>query len=174
MANHHGMILTGKITALQFEAALIYWRVYIKLDSLFGFQTEANRFIGEDMTDRIYRLIVGAILLISLYFNLQYLIYALIIMMLFEGITNWRIPLIINKMRGANSNLDINANSNYSVSVEAERIWRLFIGLTFAISFVLFPGQLWIVPWFLAFVIFGAGASDVCPGLLAVKKLGCK
>ena len=126
------------------------------------------------MTDRIYRLALGTIMLISLYFNFNYLIYALIAMMLLEGISNWRIPLIINKLRGVTSKVDINSNSNCRVSVEAERIWRLFIGITFSVSFVLLPSHLWIVPWFLAFVIFGAGASDVCPGLLAVKKMGCK
>jgi hypothetical protein len=126
------------------------------------------------MTDRIYRLIYGTTMLISLYFNIKYVVYLLIAMMIFEGITNLRIPLMITKLRGLSPNQDINANSNCRINVDAERVWRLMVGIAFAVSYVLFPNELWIVPWFLAFVIFGAGASDVCPGLLAIKKIGCR
>ena len=113
-------------------------------------------------------------MLISLYFELKYLVHLLIALMIFEGITNWRIPLLIKRLRGIPAGVDINSKSNCRINVDAERIWRLFIGITFLVSYVFFPDQLWIVPWFLAFVIFGAGASDVCPGLLAIKKIGFK
>ncbi len=129
---------------------------------------------GGNMTDRLYRLIYGTTMLIALYFNIQNLAYFLIGLMILEGVTNWRIPLIINKLRGIPPEAAINARSNCRFSVEAERVWRLMIGLSFLLTYVFFQDQLWFVPWFLAFVIFGAGASDVCPGLLAMKKAGCK
>ena len=125
------------------------------------------------MTDRLYRLIYGTMMLIALYFNIQYLVYFLTGLMIFEGATNWRVPLMINKLRGIPTD-DINAKSNCRINIEAERIWRFMIGVSFLLTYVFFQEQLWFVPWFLAFVIFGAGASDVCPGLLVFKKIGCK
>ena len=126
------------------------------------------------MTDRLYRLIYGSVMLIALYFGINNLVYFLIGLMILEGITNWRIPLLVNRLRGISPKVDVNAASNCKISIEAERAWRLMIGLTFLLTYVFFPEPLWFVPWFLAFVIFGAGASDVCPGLIAMKKVGCK
>lgn len=126
------------------------------------------------MTDRLYRLIYGSVMLIALYFNITNLIYFLIALMMVEGITNWRIPLMVNRLRGLPDKADVNAGSNCKISLEAERVWRLMISITFLATYAFFPEQLWFMPWFLAFVIFGAGASDVCPGLIAMKKVGCK
>ncbi len=126
------------------------------------------------MTDRLYRLIYGSVMLVALYFNINNLVYFLIGLMILEGVTNWRIPRLVNKLRGIPAKTDVNANSNCRISLEAERLWRFMIGVTFLLTYVFFPEQLWFVPWFLAFVIFGAGASDVCPGLIAMKKVGCK
>ncbi len=126
------------------------------------------------MTDRLYRLIYGSVMLIALYFSINNLVYFLTGLMILEGITNWRIPLLVNKLLGISPKTDVNAASNCKISLEAERIWRLMVGLAFLLTYVFFPEQLWFVPWFLAFVIFGAGASDVCPGLIAMKKVGCK
>ncbi len=126
------------------------------------------------MTDRMYRLIYGSAMLVALYFGINYLIYFLIALMIFEGITNWRVPLLINRLRVISPKVDVNSNSKCRIPVEAERVWRLMIGLTFLLTYAFFSEPLWFVPWFLAFVIFGAGASDVCPGLIAMKKVGCK
>jgi hypothetical protein len=126
------------------------------------------------MTDRIYRLFFGAAMLIALYFDFKYAIYALIAIMTFEGITGWRITKLVYKLRGIKSYADANTQSNCKFNVEAERMWRLLIGGIFILSCVIYPEPLWYVPWFLAFVIFGAGASDVCPGLVAMKKAGFK
>ena len=32
--------------------------------------------------------------------------------------------------------------------------------------------QLWIVPWFIGFALFGAGLSGICPMVLGLKRLG--
>ena len=126
------------------------------------------------MSDRLYRLIYGISLLAALYFNLAYLAYFLIATMVMEGITNWRVPILVGKLRRIPENRDLNAGSNCRFDVEAERVWRLAIGLTLLAAYVFLHDALWFVPWFLAFVIFAAGASDVCPGLIAIKKAGCK
>lgn len=126
------------------------------------------------MSNRLYRLIYGIFLLAALYFNLTYLVYFLIATMLLEGITNWRVPLLVTRLRGIPENEDLNAGSQCRFDIEAERVWRLAIGLTLLVTYVFLHDKLWFVPWFLAFVIFGAGASDVCPGLIAIRKAGCK
>ena len=126
------------------------------------------------MTDRFYRLIFGATMLISLYFNFKYAAYALITIMVLEGITGWRTTRLIYRLRGLPPDTGTKVQSNCKINIEAERMWRLMIGAVFVLSYVFLPEQLWYVPWFLAFVIFGAGASDVCPGLQLMKKAGFK
>jgi hypothetical protein len=127
-----------------------------------------------NMTDRTYRLIFGALLLIFLYFNIRYGVYAIVAMMLLEGATNWRVPHLINKLRGLPEDACSAERPRYRFNVEAERVWRVLIGLTVGITYVFFSDLLWFVPWFLGFVLFSAGISDVCPGLAAVKKAGFK
>jgi hypothetical protein len=130
------------------------------------------------MSDRNYRLIFGALLLIALYFELSYLMYALIAIMVFEGITNWRVPLLIQKIHGASvviAETDktlVPVNPKYRFNFEAERAWRLVVASMLFTSYVLFHNMLWFFPWFVGFATFGAGASGVCPALIAIKWTG--
>lgn len=132
------------------------------------------------MNNRTYRLLLGALILISLYFELGYLMYSLIIIMILEGLTNWRIPLLIQKIRGTSS---ASADTDYTpapirshsrFNIEAERVWRLVVALMLLITYGLFYKQLWFFPWFMGFTIFGAGASSVCPVLIGIKWVGYK
>jgi hypothetical protein len=128
------------------------------------------------MSDRAYRLILGTLLLVSLYLEASYLIYFLIGMLFFEGVTNLRVPLVADKLRGverAGSNVST-AEVKTRFSFEAERAWRLSVGLMLFVTFVLFYEKLWFFPWFLGFAIFGAGASGVCPGLIGIRWAGCR
>jgi hypothetical protein len=131
---------------------------------------------AENMSDRTYRLILGILLLVSLYFDISYLMYFLIGMLFFEGITNLRTPLLLRKRQGVSS-ADSNLapfHHNCRFSFEAERAWRLIVGLMLFITYVLFYDVLWFFPWFMGFAIFGAGASGVCPVLIGVKWAGCR
>lgn len=132
------------------------------------------------MDVRTYRLILGALLLVSLYFDLGYLMHALIAILFFEGITNWRLPLLVQKMRG-NSTIttgpDISqapTHREYRFNFEAERAWDLLAALILLITYVLFYNKLWFFPWFMGFAIFGAGVSGVCPMLAGLKWAGLK
>jgi len=150
------------------------------------------------MSNRTYRLVVGAFLLFFLYFDLNLGIYALIMVLCLEGISNRLIPDIINRRRygdslsGNDENLaPIQNKSRFSFS--AERAWRLIVALVLLLTSVLFnvyfsdyfqllPAQFmeqfsyinWFFPWFLGFAIFGAGISGVCPVLITVKWFGFK
>ena len=52
------------------------------------------------MTDRSYRAVLGTLLLLALYFELPGLILGLIVVMLLEGVTNLRLPLVLGRLSG--------------------------------------------------------------------------
>lgn len=134
------------------------------------------------MSDRIYRLILGTLLLVFLYFDLRYLIFALIAVTALEGITNLRVPRLVAILR---SRMGRYSEPVTYVAVaprakalrfgcESERAWRLVVGAVLFVSYVLYNQQLWFLPWFMGFAIFGAGVSGVCPGLYTLRLMGFK
>ena len=130
------------------------------------------------MSDRTYRLLFGLLLLFALYFQLHQLVYGLVILAAFEGLTNLRVPVAVTRLRSSlggqvpmQENLTV-APNHRRFSFEAERVLRLLMASVLFLSFVLWPGQLWFVPWFVGFVLFGAGVSGVCPSLSLLKWLG--
>lgn len=128
------------------------------------------------MTNRTYRLLVGAVMLIALYFDLPMLMHALIGVVLFEGITNWRLPIIINRITGkpqedyTEGSLGLGFKQRFTF--DAERAWRLVLGTVLFIVYGLYYDQLWFLAWFMGFAIFGAGISGVCPLFLGLKWVG--
>ena len=130
------------------------------------------------MSDRSYRLVFGLALLLALYFQLDYAVYALVTLALLEGLSNMRIPVIVTRLRSnlggqvpMQENLTV-APSRCRYSFEAERALRLLMSTILILSYVVFPKQLWFVPWFIGFALFGAGVSGVCPSLSLFKWLG--
>ena len=128
------------------------------------------------MSDRTYRLILGALLLVSLYLEINYLMYFLIGMLFFEGATNLRVPLLLRRLQGESAAVGDPAPTQRKTrfNLEAERAWRLIVGLMLFITYLLFYDTTWFFPWFMGFAIFGAGASGVCPVLIGVKWAGCR
>ncbi len=51
------------------------------------------------MSERYFRIIMGLWLVTGLYLDSFEIIYALVGLLIFEGITNYRVPLIICKIR---------------------------------------------------------------------------
>ena len=128
------------------------------------------------MSNRIYRLFVGLVLLVGLYFDLPWLIYALIIVVMFEGITNMRIPILVSRLRKGPA-ADLNEGTLYlpfkqRFSFEAERAWRLVLGIVLIFVYVLYYDVVWAFAWFMGFAIVGAGLSGVCPLFMTLKWLG--
>lgn len=128
------------------------------------------------MTDRVYRVIFGASILLSLYFNFEWLMYVLIGLFFAEGLTNQRIPILVSQLRNSVSAADVHYVNTEIVldsrfGVEAERVWRLMVGVFLLISYS-YLDALWWFPWFMGFAIFGAGLSGVCPALLAIRWIG--
>jgi hypothetical protein len=130
------------------------------------------------MSDRSYRLLFGLALLVALYLQLHQVIYGLIILAVIEGLTNLRVSVAVTHLRSSlggrvpmQENLTV-APSRYRFSFEAERALRLLTASVLSLSFVLWPGNLWYMPWFIGFALFGAGVSGVCPSLSLLRWLG--
>lgn len=128
------------------------------------------------MTDRTYRGVFGAAILISLYFELDWLMFALIGLLFAEGITNQRVPKLICMMRNCLQKRHI-GYVNYGqvasprFNVDSERVWRITVGVFLLISHS-YVEALWWFPWFMGFAIFGAGLSGVCPVLIGIRWVG--
>ena len=130
------------------------------------------------MTDRAYRTILGLLLLVSLYFVQNWLMYGIIVLLLLEGLTNQRVPKLVCSIRKCVTKkeyayVNADASSKARFDMESERVWRLVVGTFLLISFSLIDSLLFF-PWFMGFAIFGAGLSGVCPVLLAIRWAGFK
>lgn len=125
------------------------------------------------MTERTFRIFLGAALLLMLYFEWPMAVYAYIGVLAFEGITNWRIPLLLNRLSGDHKAVaDCDAKTRAQIGFEAERALRLVIVAFLILSYVLFPGELWFFPWFIGFALIGAGLSGICPMVLSLRRAG--
>lgn len=125
------------------------------------------------MSERTFRLILGAWLILALFFKLPQLVLALMALLTFEGITNWRIPLLVTNLRAGSTSTDIPPNaSTCALSFEAERALRLIIVALLIITQFVFPQLLWWLPWFIGFALIGAGMSGICPMVLGLRGIG--
>jgi hypothetical protein len=129
------------------------------------------------MSERIYMLVVGVCILASLYFDIDFLIYSLAALLVFEGLSNIRLTTMLQRLRHVTLDpglvlLDLNSRFAF----EAFRMWRIIVALVLVVTFALIHelgyDMLWFFPWFMGFAIIGAGASGVCPGLLALRRAG--
>jgi hypothetical protein len=122
--------------------------------------------------------VFGAALLVSLYLDLNQLIWVLIGLTVFEALTNQRIPRVVSQLRYGNNGDPMEGSLGIvfrnRTSFEAERGWRLLVATMLTISVFVYPEVLWFFPWFMGFAILGAGISGVCPMFLALKWLGLK
>ena len=129
------------------------------------------------MTDRQFRLVLGALLLPSLYFDQSRIVAAVVVLLLFEGVTNWRLPLLVERLRRQTADpcaCDIEAGMDVPVrfDIDAERVFRLVAAVVLTASVFLFPDYLWWLGWFFAFAMLGAGISGVCPLLIFLRLTG--
>jgi small-conductance mechanosensitive channel len=127
------------------------------------------------MTDRNYRLVFGLAILLALYFDLTYFMYGLISLIFVEGITNWRVPLLVNRfMQPPGADVPPIEPFDFRWPLQVERAWRLVVAFMLFLTAVLFNEVVWFLPWFMGFAILGAGVSGVCPMLLGLRFSGCR
>jgi len=143
------------------------------------------------MSERVFRLITGmvlwAILLFSTIYQNNLLMIAFCALLIFEGVTNWRVPTIISKIRFGSGNVhnhvepELNSGLNIEQrthrhfgNIEAERMMRFMVVLFLFISFFTFPEILWFFPWYIAGMMIVAGISNICPMVMFLRWMGFK
>ncbi|MBI4685088.1 MAG: DUF2892 domain-containing protein [Nitrospirae bacterium] len=128
------------------------------------------------MTERTFRLILGLSLVVFLFFDLDTLIYVYIGVLIFEGITNWRIPILISRLRFGEKSQEFLAKNAcpFKFDFEAERSFRFVIAGILIITFVIFHEPTWFLPWLLGFGLTMAGITGICPIAISLRWLGFK
>jgi len=121
--------------------------------------------------------LLGSILITALYLEINGIIYVLIGLLLFEGITNLRTSMLFKMPEKIFSESIPNEEPQGSekkvrLNFEAERALRLVVSAFLIIGLIFINTQIWFLPWFVGFALVGAGLSGVCPMVLALKKLG--
>ena len=131
------------------------------------------------MSDRVYLFLIGLCILIALYLEVEIILFAVVIVMLFEGISGWTLPLVVQKTRGIKLDSGLlqymkPARFNFA----AFRLLRISLATVVFLSYIAVHEynveMLWFFPWFVGFAVLGAGVSGVCPVYLAIRWLGFK
>lgn len=125
------------------------------------------------MTERSFRLVIGIWLVLALFLALPIATYALMAVLLFEGITNWRLPAMLSRLRGM-PGTEPGEPGECRIPFEAERALRLFVVGLLAVALFGLPDLLWWLPWFIGFALIGAGLSGICPMVQALRWVGMR
>lgn len=137
------------------------------------------------MTERMFRIFLGAGLFVLLYISAMNertdLIQFYIGLLLFEGITNWRLPILLTRLRSktppdkSTQESDFIENpAHFSIPFEAERAMRLVVALILIVPLFLKTDIIWIVPWFVASMLLLSGVTNICPMVMFFRWLGFK
>lgn len=135
------------------------------------------------MTERTFRIFLGAGLFLLLYIaaiteNTDLIRYY-IGLLVFEGVTNWRIPGMLAALK--NKTTDITEDddkvishtvSSVRIPFDAERVMRLVVALILSIPLFFTVQSLWIIPWFVASMLLLAGVTNICPMVMFFRWLG--
>jgi hypothetical protein len=119
------------------------------------------------MTEKIYRLVLGFSLLPLFYFEKDFAIFAIMGILLFEGITNLRAPVVFLL---AQSSKKINfAKMVFLDFLSPDRILRFVIAGLIYTSTQLYGEALWFFPYFIGFALIYSGVTNICPMIFAIK-----
>lgn len=118
---------------------------------------------------------MGLWIVVGLYLSSMVVIYALIAVLLFEGLTNFRVPAMVSRLRyGADKVINEPNPCGDCFSFEAERALRFIIVILIFASTLPIAEVIWWFPWFVGFALIGAGLSGICPIVLTLRWVGFK
>ncbi len=131
------------------------------------------------MSDRAYLFMVGAYILGALYMDMDLMVYALVVVMFFEGATGLTITGVTQKIRKVKLDPGLLIyESKQRFNFDGFRALRIFFSILMIAAYlsvhVYGIEVIWFLPWFLGFALIGAGVSSVCPVLLGMRWLGFK
>jgi len=134
------------------------------------------------MNERAYRLVLGGMLwlalVLSAYYETLAPVYFVVIFLLFEGITNWRVPVIVARIKyGENYKEYLEAPAcltKWFGAFEAERMLRLIVALLVLMSTHIAIDLIWFVPWLLAGMLILAGITNICPMVMLLRWAGLR
>ena len=126
------------------------------------------------MSERIFRVILGATLMLLLYLGSEIGMYVFIAILAFEGITNWRVPVLVSRLRYGSRYEATNRADAREVRIpfDAERALRLVVALMLIGTFVMFREPTWFFPWFVGSMLLLAGFTNICPMVMALRWVG--
>ncbi len=129
------------------------------------------------MNERAYLFLTGVIILLALYVESNVMIYSISALLLFEAVTDIRLTIFLQRMQ--HITLDsgmVLLRTRQRFNLDALRVLRFMVSSVLLISYAALHEYgidvIWFFPWFMGFAIMGAGASGVCPLLLALRWIG--
>ena len=128
------------------------------------------------MTERAYRLVTGVSMILFLFFQWDYAMYALLVLLLFEAVTNWRVPIIFTRLRFPGGEIKVTDGENIDcvVNYEAERMLRWIVFAFVGLGTVIYSSHLWFFPWFVGLMLVLAGVTGICPMVMFLRWVGLK
>lgn len=126
------------------------------------------------MTERVYRLVIGISMIMFLFMQWHYALYLLMALLLIEALTNWRIPILISRLRYPQGEIKVTEgeNQNCTIHYEAERILRWLVFALIALSSLFYSDQLWFFPWFIGLMLLLSGVTGICPMVMFFRRVG--
>ncbi len=127
---------------------------------------------GGVMSERVFRFILGAVLILLLFLQQEQLIYAYVGLLLLEGITNWRVPKLVSRVVSGTGYTESILPDGAKIPFDAERALRLIVAGLLILTYIVFREQVWFFPWFIGFMLFMAGMTNICPMVMVLRWLG--
>ena len=128
------------------------------------------------MTERAYRLVIGICMILFLFMQWDYAMYLILAVLLLEGLTNWRVPILVSRLRfpGGEIKVTDSENTKCTINYDAERMLRWIVFVCVGMGSVIFTSQLWFFPWFIGLMLLLAGITGICPTVMFLRRLGMR
>jgi hypothetical protein len=128
------------------------------------------------MTERAYRLVIGICMILFLFMQWDYAMYLILIVLLIEGLTNWRVPILVSRLFYPKGGIKVTdgENAEFTINYDAERMIRWIVFIFVGLGSVAYSNQLWFIPWFIGLMLLLAGITGICPMAMFLRRAGMR